>query len=70
MQRHPVQSRSIITVGYDPVVQVLDIEFHTGRIYRYAGVPEHVHEELLAAPSIGAYVAHHIKPRYPATELR
>lgn len=70
MQRHPVGSRSIASVGYDPESLVLEVEFHTGRVYQYRGVPADVHQELLAADSIGAYLAHSIKPHYPASETR
>lgn len=69
MQRHSVTSTSITSVGYDPATQVLEVEFHTGRRYWYRGVTPDEHARLMAAPSIGAYVAHHIKPRYPATEV-
>lgn len=70
MQRTPVTSTSVTSVGYDPAAQLLEVEFHTGRLYQYRGVTPDVHAQLLAAPSIGAYVAHHIKPNYPATEVQ
>lgn len=69
MRRQPVRSTSITSVGYAPDDEVLEVEFHTGRVYAYRGVPADVHQQLLDAPSVGAFVAHRIKPHYPATEV-
>lgn len=69
MRRQPLRSTSITSVGYDHDDEVLEVDFHTGRVYAYRGVPAHLHQELLAAPSVGAFVAHRIKPHYPATQV-
>jgi hypothetical protein len=44
----------------------LELEYrNSGRVYDYLGVPPGVHDALLAAESIGRFVNHEIKPRYP-----
>lgn len=44
---------------------MLELEFHSGEIYEYFDVPPHVHDELMAADSLGGYFARHIRDQYP-----
>lgn len=69
MKRTPVKSSSVVSVGYHPATCELEIEFRTGRTYRYRGVPAAVHRLLLQAPSIGRYVNREVKPRFEAEEV-
>ena len=69
MRRRRVSSRSIASVGYDAAARTLEIEFHTGRLYQYSGVPALVHEELVHADSVGAYFNAKIRPIYPYLEI-
>ncbi len=66
MDRAPVDSSSVRSVGYDPAIFELEIEFHNGRVYRYLQVPVAAYRLLLQAPSIGEYVNTVIKPRFEA----
>ncbi|MCH9687202.1 MAG: KTSC domain-containing protein [Deltaproteobacteria bacterium] len=54
MERKPVQSKAILSMGYDQIEQVLEIEFGTGRIYQYLDVPEELYAWILRAPGKGA----------------
>ena len=65
MERLPVSSSNLASVGYDEVGQVLEVEFRHGGIYQYSGVSAEVFSELLAAASLGGFLAKNIKPRYP-----
>jgi hypothetical protein len=69
MDRKPVSSSSLRSVGYDEAAHVLDLEFHNGRVYRYRSVPAAVHRLLLLAPSLGQFVNQQIKPRFEAELL-
>jgi len=69
MLRTPVESSSIASVGYDPATFELEIEFRTGRVYRYEQVPVAAFRLLLQAPSIGEYVNRVIKPRFSAKQI-
>jgi len=69
MERQPVPSTNIASVGYGVTVGILEIEFHSGGIYQYYGVPEFVHQELISAPSIGGYFARNIKNVYPCQRI-
>ena len=66
MQRAPVASSSVASVGYDDTAFELEIEFHNGRVYRYSRVPVAAYRLLLQARSIGEYVNTVIKPRFEA----
>jgi len=60
----PVSSSNLRSVGYDPKTRVLEIEFHSGGIYQYSGVPESEYNALMNATSKGSYFAHNIKNNY------
>ena len=64
MRRVPVESHAITSVGYDRATNVLEIEFVDGDVYRYFAVPRRVHQELLAADSLGRYFQAQIRDRY------
>ena len=65
MFREPVVSSSIASIGFDEDTETLEVEFVTGRVYRYRGVEEDVYEKFLAAPSKGSFFNEHIKDAYP-----
>lgn len=64
MERQPVESSNLKSVGYDEGSQVLEIEFRNGRVYRYTGVPRSVYQDLMRAPSLGRYFIANIRDDY------
>ncbi len=70
MQRTPVSSSNLRSVGYDPASQTLEIEFQNGRIYQYFNVPQSVYDALMAAESHGRYFLAHIRGVYPYRRVR
>lgn len=64
MQRMPVASSNLKSVGYDPVTQTLEVEFHSGGVYQYYGVPVEEFEALMAAKSHGQYLSRYIRNVY------
>ena len=50
--------------------QALDVEFVTGRVYRYAGVPEEVALAMRGAFSKGSFFNRRIRDRFPCERLR
>lgn len=66
MKRVPViRSSNVVSVGYDPSVHILEVEFHGGAIYQYAFVPPEKHAEMMKpGQSVGAFLHAHIKPNY------
>ena len=61
MDRRPVTSTTLASVGYEEGSAILEVEFVDGGIYQYFGVPSEVHAELIAAGSLGTYFNTHIK---------
>jgi lysyl-tRNA synthetase class 2 len=54
---------------HDPRAGTLDVEFVSGRRYRYAGVPEQVAADFREAFSKGRFFNARIRDRYPCEEL-
>lgn len=64
MQRIPVESSHIVSIGYDPKTRVLEIEFKENRVYQYFDVEPRVYELFLKADSYGEYFYAHINKHY------
>jgi len=62
-------STVIRSFDYDARRQALDVEFVSGRRYRYCPVPEQVAAEFRQAFSKGRFFNARIRDRYPAAEL-
>lgn len=61
----PVTSSTVALVGYVTDAHELHVQFKSSpRIYVYEDVPHAVYEDLLAAPSKGAFVNRQIKGTY------
>jgi len=69
MEREPVSSESIASVGYEPDTATLEVEFVEGAVYQYFDVPEDEHAGLMGATSHGAYLNTNIKGRYRYARL-
>lgn len=50
-------------------VDTLEVEFLSGRIYRYDGVPKRLYDGLLCAFSHGSYFHWKIKLHYPGVPI-
>ncbi|EJK9766270.1 KTSC domain-containing protein [Salmonella enterica] len=70
MQRKMVSSSDLRSVGFDPELNVLEIEFNSGGIYMYSGVPEYVYQDLMTASSKGRYFHANIKDKYSTYVIR
>lgn len=69
MERRPLASRAVISAGYDPASRTLELEFASGRVYRYDAVPAGTYEWLLRAHSKGAFVTRMINGRYAFRDI-
>jgi len=69
VDRTPVGSSNIASIGYDPDSQTLEVEFVKGGIYQYFQVPSTVYEEFMAASSKGSFHSNSIKNRYPYSRV-
>ena len=64
IERLPVESSSLVSVGFAKQARILEIEFRSGAIYRYLGVPPTVFEEMKKAESKGRYFTQAIRGKY------
>lgn len=67
MNLTPVSSSNIHSIGYEN--GKLYVQFKSGGLYVYSGVPATIYKALMSAPSHGRYLAHNIKNCYPYTRL-
>ncbi len=65
MDRVNVVSRNIKSIGYDPSINTLEVEFNSGSIYQYYTVPSSIYEGIMSANSKGTFLNDHIKGKYP-----
>ncbi|MFF8769808.1 KTSC domain-containing protein [Kitasatospora sp. NPDC015120] len=71
MNRTPVDSSALRSVGYDAARRVLELELTAGGRYACLAVPgRRVHRELMAAESRGRYFVREIRDRYDWRRLR
>lgn len=61
MERKEVKSSQIKTVGHDAAALQLEIEFHTGHVYRYFDVTAEEHQKFITADSIGKHFGQFIR---------
>ena len=54
MNRDPVTSTSLKSIGYDPNNNVLEVEFIKGSVYEYSGVSQDTYDSIMTADSIGS----------------
>jgi len=64
MQRTPVTSSNLDSVGYDAENEILEVAFRSGGVYRYFSVPQHVYDGLMSSGSKGQYFHRNIKGQY------
>jgi hypothetical protein len=69
MERVPLKSRAVVSAGYDSAARTLDIEFSSGRVYRFRDVPSTVYDWLLRVPNKGVYVTRTSPTRARTTAL-
>jgi hypothetical protein len=64
IERQPVVSSDIASIGYDAASETLEIEFKATGLYRYFSVPKTVAEDFQRTPSPGKFFCQHIKGKY------
>jgi len=70
MSRVDLQSTVLQTAAYHSQLALLELEFCSGAIYHYFGVPTQTYRELLTAESKGGYFNHHIRNRFAYTQAQ
>lgn len=69
MQRLPLASSSLRSAGYDEASSELEIEFQSGRVYRFSGVPAGLYAWLIRSRGKGGLFNRLIRDRYPYVDV-
>jgi len=64
VERQPVKSRILRSVGYDESTKILEIEFQNGLVYQFTGVPPKIFSDLMHSDEIGKYFSEKIRPKF------
>lgn len=69
MDRQPVSSSSVASIGYDPSSETLEVEFNHGAVYQYYNVPQFMYDRLMEAGSVGSFINTQIKGSYAYSQV-
>lgn len=69
MNRDPVASTNVSSIGYDEPSQTLEVEFQNGSVYQYYNVGLAIFEQLMQAGSKGQFLNQNIKNAYPYSRV-
>jgi hypothetical protein len=69
MDRHPVNSSNLHSIGYNSDSETLEVEFKNGHVYEYYNVPQFMHEQLMQAPSVGTFFNANIRNAFGSSRL-
>lgn len=69
MNKTPVTSSNVASIGYDSNSMTLEVEFLNGSIYQYFDVPEVEYLNLISAESVGRYLNQNIKNNYRYAQI-
>jgi hypothetical protein len=69
LERQSVQSCILRSVGYDDAMKNLEIEFHSGLVYQYSGVPSKVYSDLMSSSAVGKYFSDKVRSRFRAKQI-
>ena len=65
-----LDSSLLTSVAFDPLRNILRVEFRNRAVYAFWGVPDTVHNSLLRASSKGAYFNRSIRGKFPFCRLQ
>lgn len=69
MERIPVSSTSLLSIGYDANSRILEVEFTRGAVYQYYDVPSDEYDSFIASNSKGQYFNSRIKNGYSCSQM-
>jgi hypothetical protein len=70
VERKPVLSSNLQSVGYDEKTGEMHVEFKNGKVVSYSGVQPFVYRNMLRSPSVGKFFhANFVATRRPFTTV-
>jgi len=73
MNRIPVESANIKSIGHDPALNVMEVEFQNGSLYAYANVGPESYRKIMSHSSIGSAFYYHVRAnptRHPFVQIK
>lgn len=69
MDRTPVDSTNVSSIGYEAETETLEVEFSNGMCYQYSNVPQIVYDQLMETPSKGQFINANVKNSFAYTRV-
>lgn len=69
MDRKPLKSEMLRSVGYDPATREMEVEFADGSVHVYTKVPPKVHADLMKAKKVAYYFTKKVRTHYSSREV-
>jgi hypothetical protein len=69
LERLPVKSCILRSVGYDAAQKNMEIEFCSGLVFQYSGVPSKVYADLMSSGAVGKYFSEKVRSRFRARKM-
>jgi hypothetical protein len=69
LERLSVKSVILRSVGYDESTKILEIEFHSGLVYQYSGVPLKIYTDLMRSGEIGKYFSDKVRTQFRTKQV-
>ena len=69
MERQPVGSTNIASIGYDEATETLEVEFLSGAVYQYFNVGSDLYQNFMGAQSKGSFLNTYIRNAYAYSRI-
>jgi hypothetical protein len=69
LERHAVKSVILRSVGYNDSTKILEIEFHSGLVYQYLGVPLKVYTDLMRSGEVGKFFSEKVRTQFRTKQV-
>ncbi len=65
-----VVSGNIKMIGYNPTLSIMQVRFHSSKLYKYYDVAQNIVDDFINAPSKGRYFRGYILNKYKCEEVK
>lgn len=70
IERRPVASSALASIGYSKRLRALEIEFRNGAIYRYINIPPEIYRDLMSASSKAQFYDDNIRGHFRSIHVK
>ena len=69
LERQSVKSVILRSVGYDELTRILEIEFSTGLVYQYSGVPLKIYKDFMHSGEMGKFFSEKVRTQFRTKQV-